>query len=156
VIAYEPDEQNLELLARNAAGLDISVLPYALTDDEAMVAQGTAEFWLNVKNHMGMHSLVHSRGREAVEVPVRSFRGELEQNNPSRLKVDIEGGEWMLDWDDLPKRVVGLHVEMHMQKKGFRTKAKSLHNLIVSQGFRTVTAPNFAKRYGTHPVYRRD
>lgn len=156
VVAVEPEPRNLELLKMNVDDGCVEFVRAAATDDPQLLKAGEASFYLNKQKHKGMHSLVKSRGRERTTVPVTSFRALLERVRPDRLKVDIEGGEYSLDWEDLPSSVLALHVEYHLTKKGFSDRARAVHDTIIAQGFEVLHEPNFEAMFGTHPVYRRE
>ena len=100
--------------------------------------------------------LVGAPGGEYVRI--LSFRSVLGEVRPTVLKVDIEGGEWLLNWDDLPPQLRAIHLEMHMipKKAGGRQLAPIIHAKLLNQGFTATKEPNFKVMWGTHPIYHRD
>jgi FkbM family methyltransferase len=170
VIAVEPEPGNLAVLRLNVGRLtkemvgppggipSAEVVQGALTDDPALLANGSVPLYLRGKTHTGLHTLVPTpRPNGTVIVPVFSFTAALWHYLPTILKVDIEGGEWSCQWENLPTCVRALHLEMHMippQAHG-RERAPVVHRILLNQGFECIKEPNFNTMWGTHPVYRR-
>lgn len=165
VTAVEPDPESLIVLKKNCP--DATILECALTDDPVILAQSAAAFYRNVGGREALNTLLPVKGRPTVEVPVRSFHEVLTEVDPTILKVDIEGGEWMLDFEDLPTRIRFLHIEMHLPAVKRRAckevwnplnvfeKGPALHRSLLKQGFKCLVEPNFDAMWGTHPIYTR-
>lgn len=138
IISYEPDKENFKLLCCNTTtslkqGLVNCVWAAVVgTDDEQV------DLFINDKKNKGLHSTIPRRGRSAIRVPAVRFSSELAEFRPSVLKVDIEGGEYELDWAEAlsawKPRVIGL--ELHLTQKAWREeKAEALMDLIRSFGY---------------------
>lgn len=161
VVTIEPEATNLAVLERNVAefGDLCTVIAAAATDDTTMLAAKDATLYLHGRTHTGLNSL-HSKSTVStgsVQVPVISFRSVLAEVRPTALKVDIEGGEWLLDWDDVPEHVSKINIEMHMipANGGGRTHAPIVHQKLIDQGFTVTREPNFTTMWGTQAMYVR-
>lgn len=162
VTVIEPDPDNVGMIWRNVAGFDdrCQVIEAAATDDPQLLASGRATLYRRGITHTGLHTLVRTPRHDparVLDVDVVSFRETLGRRAYTVLKVDIEGGEWSLDWTDLPRELRAIHVEMHMmptQANG-RVHAPVVHQTLLDQGFTMTRVFNPRKMWGTHPVYRR-
>lgn len=143
VWSYEALPENFNLLCRNMAGLDCIPAQFAVTDNPALLDKGQATFYVNGKRNTGSNTLHPTRGRETVIVPVLPFAAACQRANPETVKVDIEGGEYWLDWKQLPASVTSLAIEFHFNKPGFKEQAQPIDKLLLSMGFTHVRAPVF-------------
>jgi FkbM family methyltransferase len=160
VTSVEPEPTNLDVLFRNASDYSgrFDIIAAAATDSPELLSQNTVPLYLRGKTHTGLHTLfAPKRESGMVDVQTVSFRELLSNMEYTVLKVDIEGGEWLLDFTELPSGIRAVHVEMHMipESAGGRAKAPVLHQQILDQGFTAVKEPNFKVMWGTHPVYIR-
>lgn len=157
VIAVEPEKFNLEVLSHNVFGFNnTTVIEGCATNG----SEPTVELHCGTNgSHTGLHSMFPSRGRDVITVPAYSFRTLLDTLRPSVLKVDIEGGEWTLDFEDLPDFVKRVHIEMHFMPISVKALARQMapivHQSMINQGFAVVKAPNLNVLWGTHPIYKR-
>lgn len=158
VTTVEPEPDNCELLLRNVKDLPCTLVRAAVTDSPELLAQETTTLYLRGITHTGLHTLFPpKRPARSVTVPIRSCRELIEEVRPTVFKVDIEGGEWLLNWDDLPEYIRAIHVEMHMipASAGGRERAPVVHKQLLDQGFTATKLPNFRVMWGTHPIYHR-
>jgi FkbM family methyltransferase len=161
VVTIEPEATNLAVLERNVAefGDKCVIIAAAATDDHTLLTAGDAALYLHGRTHTGLNSL-HGKsttGTSTVQVPVVSFRDTLLTIRPTALKVDIEGGEWLLNWDDIPNHVTKINIEMHMipESGGGRIHAPVVHQKLINQGFTVTRQPNFSTMWGTQAMYVR-
>jgi FkbM family methyltransferase len=119
VDSFEPDASNIKMYKKQ--GLDSTLYEYAVTDRD-----GKAKFYLNSGKNKGMHTLRETRGREFVEVKTISFEKVLKKCKPQVLKIDIEGGEYGLDFDLIPDTVKVIAVEIHLTSVDQRREGKKL------------------------------
>ena len=111
LVAFEPDSENVKLLRRNVAGLDVEINEAAIgsVDDRvSLIDPGTGEWGYQTKPDLSGGCLRMSASR-VISEKMRS--GYV----PFIFKIDIEGGEDNLferdtDWiDDFPLIVIELH-----------------------------------------------
>lgn len=149
VIAIDPDEESMALLERN--------VPNATHVRAAVTSDGlpNADLWLCAFNaSTEMHSLVASKGRRRIRVPVVDFESLIETYRPTVIKVDIEGGEYYLDWDALreqPPRLI--HLEQHMMKSNHREQSIDLYDRLLAMGYKSDGAPNFESMFSCTVIY---
>lgn len=151
VCSYEPAPENLVYLRQNTQDVpQIELHEYALGREK-----GIRELWLNPGRNTGAHSLIKRRGREPVEVMVRSFTDEVKEIRPDIIKIDIEGAEYELDLDCLGS-VRGVAIELHLQGNQ-RIEAQRVHRYIRSLGFTVVRQPtDTGRNWHTFSIYRKD
>lgn len=155
VWTVEPAPDTFEVLQKNAAlrqqmdpTADIRIFNAAAVADPA---PETIELWMT-KNHRtkasSMASVQHARGRESVVVKAVSFRRLIEELQPTAIKVDIEGGEYFLNFDDLPSCVRKIAFELHWVNRA-KEKAKALHiaETVEAQGFKEVITGTLGKPF---------
>jgi FkbM family methyltransferase len=120
VYSFEPEPENLELFI--AQGIQNTKLyKRAITD-----RGGTAKFYINTKKNKGLHSLEEKKGRECIVVHTVSLEKVLDKlKNPEVIKIDIEGGEYKLNYDLLLRAKV-IAIEIHLQGKDNRQKGRKL------------------------------
>jgi FkbM family methyltransferase len=86
VFAFEPDADNLDLLARNvnAHGVDVRVFPVACAPQDGTLRLGTLPCGRSVKSTANV-----------IELPARSLKSIIAETgvSPAFMKIDIEGGE---------------------------------------------------------------
>jgi len=165
IIAIEPDPSNIEIFKQNMAlisGPEIKLIEGAVTSDKAALEKGTMNLYLNVKKNKGLHSVVETRGREAIEVSAISWEGIINAYNPHVIKVDIEGGEYFLNWEMLDRALTpnlrALAVELHLSKKGWRTgEQQRVLFSIAAAGFKNVfqMPDTSGKRWTSFYVFQR-
>lgn len=90
---FEPDKENYALLvtnAKNNSARNVKTYNYALVENN----DETRKFYLNKKQNKGAHSLYVKRGRDEVEVRCKNFDEMVEQIQPNKMKMDVEGAEY--------------------------------------------------------------
>jgi FkbM family methyltransferase len=93
---------------------------------------------------------------ERVTVPGVNFRKLLYELDPQLIKCDIEGGEYFLDWTDLPPAVQCISIELHLMGE-LRQMAYGLAEVIEGQGFTALQdAPIKGTQFNAPRVYWRD
>jgi FkbM family methyltransferase len=164
---YEPDPENLEMLMRNLSQLQVEGQSQgtAYASPKAVVAaceEGEKRsFWKNTGKNKGAHSLVQSRGREEIQVPVVSLTDAFAWARPTLLKVDIEGGEYdFLPYFEygVPDQIRAIAMELHLTKPGWRDSlAPRMVTAIKAAGFSAVKETRLeGKRWTSLGVWRRD
>jgi FkbM family methyltransferase len=153
--SVEPAPDTFEVLEMNHAhrkkmtpDADLRIFNAAAVADPA---PEKITLWMT-KNHKSkassMASVQHARGREGVDVPALSFRKLIDDLKPTAIKIDIEGGEYFLDFSNLPDHVNKLAFEMHwVQRDKERAKALHIAETVESQGFREVITGRLGKPF---------
>jgi FkbM family methyltransferase len=119
VIGYEPDLENFEVFNMNTINLsNVQGFRVALLGDDTP----EVEFFTNDSGrNKGLHSLVVQRGRGSHRVPAMNLHREIARHQPSKLKIDTEGGEYdMLLDKPIAECVKAIALEIHLQKKSWR------------------------------------
>lgn len=144
VVAYEPVSENVELLRRNCAGLDVEVRPRAV-----LWAEGSATIHLTTGPHTGHHSFViESSHRVDRVVPADAFLDVLREVQPARVKIDVEGAEHAYDFADLPDTVAAIAIEIELSRPEWRTGAARIAGQLDRQGFIAIKMPR-GRSYST-------
>jgi FkbM family methyltransferase len=147
VVALEPHPESGAVYAAN-------VPEATLIRGAAGGEEGMRELWLGPRPTT--HSIVPYRGRRPGGlVPVYTLPGLIAVYRPTVLKVDIEGGEYDLDWDLPGIRAVA--AELHFFRKAWRAEARRVVRAIEDQGFRPTVPPrDTGKNRRTVGVWHRD
>ena len=129
----EPEDENFELLEHNTDSHVRLIKGAVVGDDHKQV-----DLFVNQKRNKGLHVTLRVRGRPVTRVPAFRFSKLMKKYRPKVLKVDIEGAEYDLDWDE----ALGAHkpraiaVELHLIRKRWREKeAEALQQLIRTHGY---------------------
>lgn len=140
VWSYEPDPENYAILCRNVEQFNgrVHTVQAALTSD------GHTEglLYKNLGANTGTHSMVRSRGREEVTVPVMDFSTVMAELRPTAIKIDVEAGEYALDYSNIPDSVRVFCMELHRTKRGLQEKSLELAKHIEDLGFDYIRRPN--------------
>ena len=137
VISVEPDPSNIEVFEKNFGDDDrVTLYDAACT----MVDGDILPLYLG-KTYASCNSLEPFRGRQKVEVKTVSFKTLLKKHNPDIIKCDIEGGEFGLDWTDLPDCVKFIVMEIHQQRPAWIEQMKEIDQQLLDQGFEHVVKP---------------
>lgn len=120
VHSFEPEPENIKMFKSQKLH-DVKLHEYAITNED-----GKANFYVNDQLNKGTHTLRKTRGRESIEVKTISFEKVLKKVKPDIIKIDIEGGEYGLDFNLIPKSVKAIAVELHLNPTGQREKGKKL------------------------------
>ena len=126
VISYEPDPSNFDVLEsqdfhkeKRSEYHNIAIGP----------ENGSINLYINQNKNKGMHSIIKVNGRPILEVPVRKFDEIVKEHNPRIMKMDIEGAELFLNWDEFPNFIDLIAIEIH-NVKGKEKEAKKLLQFI--------------------------
>lgn len=139
VISIEPDPRNIEFFKLNHSKHSrIELMEGALTSDCDPLVRGTIELQQAEKYSSKNRTDRPIRGRSTVTVDAINFRTLLENKKVEVIKCDIEGAEYLLDWDYLPERVTGIAIEYHHFDPDQLEKQHALHNNFLSQGFKPI------------------
>jgi FkbM family methyltransferase len=130
VISYEPEPDNYEIFNKQKFMKSGKVL---LINAAMSDKVGTIDFYQSKETDKckGRHSILPIRGRNKITVNTVSWEEELKKYKPDILKIDIEGGEFFLDWNILPKSVEYIAIEIH--RRGHEKEADDLLALIESK-----------------------
>lgn len=136
IISVEPDPDNIEMFHKNWTKDQVTLYEAAVT----MSDTDTLPLYLG-KTYRSCNSLEPFRGREKVDVPTVSFRTLLDKYQPNIIKCDIEGGEFGLDWKNLPESVKYVTMEIHQRRLVWVDQMKIIDQKLLDQGFTHVKAP---------------
>ena len=140
IVSVEPDPSNIEVFDKNwSTEQNVHLYKAAAT----MFDGDTLPLYLG-KTYRSCNSLESFRGRETVDVATISFRTLLDQYNPDVIKCDIEGGEFGLDWTNLPDSVKVVVMEIHQHRPAWIEQMKEIDQQLLDQGFEHVVAPKHA------------
>ena len=134
IYSYEPEPNNFAQLTKHLEGYSVAKGFGVAVANES----GTVSFYPNRKKNSGSGSRYISRGRgEPISVNAISFKKALSVE-PRVVKIDIEGGEYDLDFGLLPDSVEVLATELHFGRKKWREiEAPALITKIQEKGFVT-------------------
>lgn len=136
ILSVEPDPANIEVFRRNwKHDSSVTLLEGAVSD-----TQKEANLYLG-KKYSSCNSLTHFRGREAVAVKCYPLRKLLSQIKPVLIKCDIEGGEYSIDWSNLPDYVKLLCFEFHYQKPEWLDEQIKIDKMLLRQKFKHIKPP---------------
>ena len=144
VISVEPDPSNAEVFKKNFGHHDGVILHQSAC---TMKSEDTVSLYLG-KTYASCNSLEPFRGRQKVDVTTVSFPVMLDMYQPDIIKCDIEGGEFGLDWTNLPDCVKFIVMEIHQQRPAWIEQMKEIDQQLLDQGFEHVVRP---KHYVTFP-----
>lgn len=156
VVTVEPDAMNFKLLELNTKQFIDSGQLIAM--QAAISHEKEATLYLNNFKGKDSHSTVPSKGRTEVRVPGVRLDSLLDQYRPARVKLDIEGEElaWLPSFI-FPDFILGLSVEIHLQKTGARTVGQRICENIARQGFAMVRPyRDTGQNWNTTATWRRD
>lgn len=128
VISFEPDPENIKMYKKQNFPSNIKLIERAISNHT-----GKAEFYVNTGKNKGLHSLQAINGRECIQVKTASFNKALEKYTPDYIKIDIEGGEYNLDFSNLPEYIKGIAIEIHLTHGNNRALGKRLLNQLQQQ-----------------------
>lgn len=129
---YEPDTDNLDMLYRN---LELNNIKNCFVHAKAVVwdDRATTDFYLNTKKNKGAHSMLVYRGRTKVSVSCININKIIERIKPTKIKIDIEGGEYELikaitNWGGIKALIFEYHTAVLRDAQGVRLK--ELYNIL--------------------------
>lgn len=138
VVSVEPDPSNIEVFEKNMSMFACNIIRHdaAVT----MKTGDTLPLYLG-KTYASCNSLEPFRGRKQVDVKTISFTELLNGYRPDIIKCDIEGGEFGLDWTNLPDCVKFIVMEIHQQRPAWVEQMKEIDQQLLDQGFAHVVKP---------------
>ena len=143
VISVEPDPDNIAVFEENWSE-EPKVLLYkaacTMKDDDVL------PLYLG-KTYRSCNSLEEFRGRAKVMVDTISFETLLTQHQPDIIKCDIEGGEFGLDWSNLPDCVKYVVMEIHQHRPKWIEHMKGIDAGLLEQGFEYVVKPKHVQTF---------
>jgi len=112
IYAFEPEQENFELLKRNVGEFEPSRIKLV---NAALVsgAGGEIDFYLTTGTNHGSYSMYSYRGRQKVTVKSFNFAEALKEAQPECIKMDCEGAEHDLLPCVFPTSVKQLAMELH-------------------------------------------
>lgn len=147
VRAVEPAPDNTALFRRN------------VTDPRAELWEGVASlsetgletiYLVDLDKNKGTdsHSMIVKRGRLPLVVQAWSLAELCAGLDPTFVKVDIEGGEYLLDLvESFPASADRLFIEYHFKNKSNRPQAETLRARLETElGFRRVWGSNWSEK----------
>ena len=143
IISVEPDIRMEEVLRKN-------IRPDTELHMAAVVDQEYPDLFVPLylgKTFSATNSVEPFRGRVEVEVPVVPFQ-DLLLSGVEFIKCDCEGGEYSLNWSDLPATVHTIAIEFHFHRPNWEFKMAEIDKALLDQGFTHVKAPkvnNYSK-----------
>lgn len=153
VRAVEPVPDNIALFKMNIDD------PRAELWEGAACSSGQDEIiYLNQEKGTDSHSLIVKRGRAPLTVKTFSLEDMCQGLDPTFIKIDIEGGEYMLDiLESFPSSADRLFLEYHFKNKTCRPQAEALKKDILAElGFEVVWGSNWTeKAWWVEEMYRR-
>lgn len=137
IVSIEPDPANVEVYKKNwSRNKKVRLI------EGAAVSSDDKEITLYLgKTYSATNSIQAIRGRDSVTVKAIPFRKTLSEVKPTLLKCDIEGGEYLLDWEKLPSYVKVLSIEYHYTRDSWLDDQIKLDKLFRKQGFKAIKAP---------------
>ena len=94
-ISYEPEKENFELMKKNI-GVNFSFpnSKVKLKNEAVGIESGFTQLYLcKGEYNKYRHTIYEKRGRESIEVPIKSIKSVLSKSGVNCIKMDIEGAE---------------------------------------------------------------
>ncbi len=143
IISVEPDPRAEEVLRKNIRG-DTELHMAAVVDHS--FPDLCIPLFLG-KTYSATNSVEPFKGRASIDVPVIHFQ-ELLRTGVEFIKCDCEGGEYSLNWKNLPLSVETIAIEFHFHREQWYRQMLEITNDLLLQGFTLVKEPkvnNFSK-----------
>jgi FkbM family methyltransferase len=137
IISVEPDKRMFEVLLKNINTENTKLIMSAVVDQEFPAL--FIPLYLG-KTFSATNSIEPFRGREEVQVPVVHFQ-DLLREGVEFIKCDCEGGEYSLNWSDLPSLVHTIAIEFHFHRSDWHSRMVSINRTLKDQGFSVVKQP---------------
>lgn len=118
VIAYEPEEENFNILNQN---LNLNNIKNVNSVKKVIVGDNTAikSFFVNTKKNKGTHSLMVKRGRIEKKCVCSNINTIISNNNINKIKLDVEGAEYEIiraitkdNWGLIKEIILEFHFNM--------------------------------------------
>ena len=144
VRAVEPIPDNATLFRRNIDDPRVELWEGAACLSET----GEETIWMNQKKGTDSHSLIVKRGRVPLVVKAFSLAELCKDLDPTFVKIDIEGGEYLLDViDSFPESADRLFIEFHFNNKTCRPQAEAMRAALIDDlGFRRVWGSRWSEK----------
>lgn len=136
LISVEPDSVVIPALRRNARK-DTEIHQAAIVDSSF---EGSVIPLYLGKTYRTTNSVEPYAGRQSVLVPVISFQSLL-LTGVNFVKCDCEGGEYSLDWSNMPSSVHTIALEYHFARERWHEEMKKMDDCFLQQGFSHIKAP---------------
>jgi FkbM family methyltransferase len=137
MISVEPDRRMEEVLLKNIRVENTLLIMGAVVDET--YPELTIPLYLG-KTFSATNSVEPFRGRDSVDVPVLHFQLLLAEG-VNFIKCDCEGGEYSLNWSNLPTSVHTIAIEFHFHRPKWYHKMVEIDKTLISQGFVHVKQP---------------
>ena len=153
VISYEPHPESFALLQMNAPHLSDNNYAALVPDN---FEGDTCSLYVNRGKDNSAHSILSRRGRGEIRVPAVKFSEVVENYQPNKVKMDCEGGEYVLLANPLASCVRLIAMEFHLTRGEWHARGQDIRDSLLGQGFREVVAPKFfTKNWNTFGVFTR-
>jgi len=144
VRAVEPVPDNTVLFRRNVDDPRVELWEGAACVSET----GLETIYLNQHKGTDSHSLIVKRGRVPFVVQTWSLAELCRGLDPTFVKIDIEGGEYLLDLlESFPASADRLFIEWHFKHRGNRELAERLSARLQDElGFRRIWGSRWSEK----------
>jgi FkbM family methyltransferase len=139
IVSVEPDERSHPALEKNMRA-DTILLKAAVVDKSY---EGSHIPLFLGGTYASKTTTEPVRGRDTVLVPVVKFQRLLRAHKIGFIKCDCEGGEYKLDWHDLPDTVKAIALEYHFRRPEWEAEMNAMDKVLLDQGFHHVHKPKF-------------
>lgn len=146
VVAVEPDPDNFRLAFHHLTGFaNVKLLQGAVVGS----SDPTTRLYTTLRNR-GNNTTLPKRGRDSLLVQAYNINDLLEQYQPTKVKMDCEGGEYGIvaavqDW----QRVQRMVMEVHYNLLPLRMRNEAIANFQANlqRHFTSVTFPERKKQW---------
>lgn len=139
IISVEPDPRPQPALKKNARK-DSIVIEAAVVNKD--YPGSTIPLYLGGKQSSRTTTIPVVR-REVVDVSVVKFQDLVKKHRVNFIKCDCEGGEYDLDWSNLPPSVESIALEYHFKRVGWLQKMRIVDQALLNQGFTHAYSPRY-------------
>lgn len=136
----EPDPRTEGVLKKNCR-IDTEIIMAAVVSN----GPETIPLFLG-KTFSATNSIEKFRGRTSVDVTTIDFKEVIKDID--FIKCDCEGGEYSINWNDLPERIETIAIEFHFNRPHWEDQMREIDESLLGQGFVHVKKPkvnNFQK-----------
>lgn len=122
VHSFEPEPDNIKMFKKQNLE-NVKLYEYAVFNED-----GEANFYVNTQKNKGTHTLRETRGRDCITVKTIALEKVLNKIKPDMIKIDIEGGEYFLDFNLIfnCKSIKYIAMEIHLTTKETHDKGLKL------------------------------
>lgn len=151
IVSVEPEPSNIFVFKKN------------FVDNKRVVLHECAVVSSNekrVKFYPGVtyaanSGLYPTRYRREIEVDAFNFRSLLNALKPTLIKCDIEAGEYLLNWKNLPKYVKEVCMEFHRHNAKSLLQQNEIDEALLQSGFKHIRPPKQNPSFGCSAIYSR-